>query len=218
MLNWLARYAPLRDTLLDGGGRPRTSILDVGCGCHGLACAFPEVPFAGTDVLFPFALAPTMVGVRSAPGPLPFADGAFGTVLCLDVLEHIPPADRTPFVAELARVAAERVIVACPSSEAQFVDDFLRDVLRPTPVWLAEHDDCGLPTPAAIARLRERGRGLRRARAAEPATACWRCSSRWPTRCRSSPAWPPRSTAGTATSGTRCWAPPPSASRPARRG
>ncbi len=152
MLNWLARYAPLRDELLDASGSPRASILDVGCGCHGLACAFPGVPFAGTDVLFPFALTPEMVGVRCAPGPLPFADGAFGTVLCLDVLEHIPAADRPAFVVELSRVAAERVILACPSSEAQFVDDFLRGLLRPTPVWLHEHDDCGLPTPAEIAR------------------------------------------------------------------
>jgi hypothetical protein len=151
VLNWLARYAPLRDTLLDEDGRARSSILDVGCGCHGLACAFPGVPFAGTDILFPFALTPEMVGVRNAPGPLPFCDNAFGTVLCLDVLEHIPHDDRAAFVVELTRVAAERVILACPSSETQFADDFVRDVLRPTPVWLMEHYACGLPTPGAIA-------------------------------------------------------------------
>jgi hypothetical protein len=151
MLNWLARYAPLRDTLLDGDGRARTSILDVGCGCHGLACAFPGVPFVGTDILFPFELTPEMIGVRGTTDGLPFEDGAFGTVLCLDVLEHIPPADRAPFVTELTRVAAERVILACPSSEAQFADDFVRDVLRPMPVWLEEHYACGLPTPDEIA-------------------------------------------------------------------
>ncbi|HEU4657948.1 MAG TPA: class I SAM-dependent methyltransferase [Capillimicrobium sp.] len=152
MLNWLARYAPLRDTLLDERGRARSSILDVGCGPHGLACAFPDVPFVGTDVLFPHRVAPTMTAVRSRPGPLPFADASFGTVLCLDVLEHIPGPERAGFVAELARVAADRVILACPTSEAQAIDDFLRAQLgEPMPTWLAEHYACGLPTPAEVA-------------------------------------------------------------------
>jgi SAM-dependent methyltransferase len=156
MLNWLARYAPLRDLLLADDGRPRTSVLDVGCGPHGLACAFPEIPFVGTDVLFPGAVAPTMVGVRSRPGPLPFADGAFGTVLCLVVLEHVPSAERAGFVAELTRVAAERVILACPSDEAQGMDDFIRALVgEPMPVWLAEHYECGLPSPKQIARCSE---------------------------------------------------------------
>jgi hypothetical protein len=153
MLNWLARYAPLRDLILDDAGRPRTSVLDVGCGPHGLACAFPQVPFVGTDVLFPSAVAPTMVGVRSRPGPLPFADGSFGTVLCLDVLEHIPGPERAGFVLELTRVAAERVVLACPSDEAQGVDDFVRSLTGdPMPDWLAEHYECGLPTPREIGR------------------------------------------------------------------
>lgn len=169
MLNWLARYAPLRDVLLDGDGRPRSSVLDVGCGPHGLSCAFPDVPFAGTDVLFPHAVAPTMVAVRSRPGPLPFADGAFGTVLCLDVLEHVPRADRAGFVDELARVAAERVILGCPSSETQPVDDFLRAVLGdPPPTWLAEHDACGLPEPAEIATLAQAPAGF----TARPLATC----------------------------------------------
>jgi len=153
MLNWLARYAPLRDLLIDDDGRARTSVLDVGCGPHGLACAFPEVPFVGTDVLFPSPVAPSMVGVRSRPGPLPFADASFGTVLCLDVLEHIPGPDRAGFVAELTRVAAKRVILACPSDEAQVVDDFVRSLTGdPMPDWLAEHYECGLPTPDEIGR------------------------------------------------------------------
>lgn len=151
MLNWLARYAALRDVLLDADGAPRGSILDVGCGPHGLACAFDGVPFVGTDVLFPVPVDPSMVAVRSRPGPLPFADRAFGTVVALDVFEHVPADQRGPFVLELARVAAERVIVGCPTTEAQGVDDFLRRQLgHPMPVWLAEHYECGLPTPEEL--------------------------------------------------------------------
>jgi hypothetical protein len=158
MLNWLARYAPLRDHLLDERGRPRASVLDVGCGPHGLACAFDDVPFVGTDVLYAHRVAPTMVAVRSRPGPLPFADGAFGTVLCLDVLEHVPAEQRPGFVLELGRVAAERLILGCPTSEAQPFDDFLRGQLgEPMPLWLAEHYECGLPTPEEV---RDRVRAL----------------------------------------------------------
>lgn len=152
MLNWLARYAPVV-ALLRTDPDP-VSILDVGCGPHGLACAM-DGEFAGIDVSFPHAVAPAMHAVRSRPGPLPFADGAFHTVVCLDVLEHIPGPDRDAFVAELARVAAARVILACPSSECQPLDDHMAAMLgaggRPLPEWLSEHYDCVLPTPEAIA-------------------------------------------------------------------
>jgi hypothetical protein len=152
VLNWLARYAPVV-ALLRGDPEP-VSLLDVGCGPHGLACAM-DGEFAGIDVLFPQPVAPAMHAVRSRPGPLPFADGAFDTIVCLDVLEHIPGPDRDAFVAELARVAARRVIVACPSSECQTLDDHMAAMLgtggRPLPEWLAEHYACGLPTPEAIA-------------------------------------------------------------------
>ena len=96
-----------------------------------------------------------MVGIRCRPEGLPFRDDAFGVVLCLDVLEHVPAAERAGFVQELARVAAERVILACPSSEAQAIDDLLVTTFQTAgtalPSWLTEHYDCGLPTPDEIA-------------------------------------------------------------------
>jgi SAM-dependent methyltransferase len=155
VLNWLARYAAVIDQVVDAEGRARTSVLDVGCGPHGLACALDGVPFVGVDVEFPQPVAPTMVGIRCRPEGLPFRDDAFGVVLCLDVLEHVPAAERAGFVQELARVAAERVILACPSSEAQAIDDLLVTTFQTAgtalPSWLTEHYDCGLPTPDEIA-------------------------------------------------------------------
>jgi SAM-dependent methyltransferase len=155
VLNWLARYAAVIDHVVDADGHARTSVLDVGCGPHGLACAVDGVPFVGVDVEFPQPVAPTMVGIRCRPEGLPFRDGAFGVVLCLDVLEHVPAADRAGFVRELARVAAERVILACPSSDSQAIDDLLVTTFQTAgtalPPWLTEHYDCGLPTPAEIA-------------------------------------------------------------------
>jgi hypothetical protein len=155
VLNWLARYAAVIDHVVDADGNALTSVLDVGCGPHGLACAVDGVPFVGVDVEFPQPVAPTMVGIRCRPESLPFRDGACGVVLCLDVLEHVPPADRAGFVRELARVAAQRVILACPSSDAQNIDDLLVTTFQGAgtalPPWLQEHYDCGLPTPAEIA-------------------------------------------------------------------
>ena len=50
MLNWLARYAAVIDHVVNADGRARTSVPDVGCGPHGLACAVDGVPFVGVDV------------------------------------------------------------------------------------------------------------------------------------------------------------------------
>jgi SAM-dependent methyltransferase len=151
MLNWLTRYTPAALAALHDAG----SILDVGCGPHGLACIAPDVPFVGADVAFDGEPAPSMVAVVLEPGPeLPFPDDAFDTVLCLDVLEHVPPAQRAPFLRELARVAARRVVLACPTEGAQPLDDLLRARLgTPQPSWLVEHGECGLPTHDELAEL-----------------------------------------------------------------
>ena len=155
MLNWLTRYAPAMAALEEAGDPG--SILDVGCGPHGLSCVRPEQPFVGLDIEFTGPPAPTMTAFRAAPGPIPFEDGAFDTVLSLDALEHVPRADRGAFVGELARVAAGRVLLACPSAAAQPLDDLLRLSFArrgiAIPSWLEEHGEHGLPTSEEIAGL-----------------------------------------------------------------
>jgi SAM-dependent methyltransferase len=153
MLNWLTRYAPAMAALEELG--ELGSILDVGCGQHGLACVRPDLPFVGLEIEFAGPPAPTMVPFQFAPGPLPFKDSSFDTVLCLDALEHVPRPDREGFVQDLARVAARRLLVACPSTAAQPMDELLYRSFQQrgiaTPSWLAEHFEHQLPTSEEIA-------------------------------------------------------------------
>src|SRR5690349_20051417 len=123
MLNALCRYAPVVTDLGDG----EASVLDVGSGPFGLAQALPERRFAGVDIEFLAPPTATMVPVRMAPGPLPFADAAFDVVISLDALEHVPPPARPGFVAELCRVSADRVLLSCPVDEGEWIDQVLRE-------------------------------------------------------------------------------------------
>ena len=78
-------------------------ILDVGCGALGLRELEPELEITGTDI----APAPSYPGPfvqADASEGLPFADGEFDLVYCSSVIEHVPPARRAAFAAELRRV------------------------------------------------------------------------------------------------------------------
>jgi|SRR5271166_977882 len=108
-----ARFFPLAQ--LPAGA----SVLDVGCGALGLRALVgdrPVEPSASGDGPVAVGLDITGLDVReqpSYPGPfvrgdpsegLPFADGAFDLVYCSSVIEHVPPARRSAFAAELRRV------------------------------------------------------------------------------------------------------------------
>jgi len=83
---------------------PDARILDVGCGTLGLRALEPDRDITGVD----------LVERPSYPGPfvvadaterLPFADGEFDLAYSSSVVEHVAPADRAAFAAELRRVA-----------------------------------------------------------------------------------------------------------------
>jgi SAM-dependent methyltransferase len=79
------------------------TVLDVGCGVLGLRAQEPELAITGLDI----AQRPTYPGpfVRAdAADGLPFADDAFDLVYCSSVVEHVAPARRAAFAAELRRV------------------------------------------------------------------------------------------------------------------
>jgi SAM-dependent methyltransferase len=79
------------------------SVLDVGCGVLGLRAQEPDLDITGLDALDQPAYPGPFVRADPADG-LPFADDAFDLVYCSSVIEHVPPARRGAFAAELRRV------------------------------------------------------------------------------------------------------------------
>ncbi|MCP9490683.1 MAG: class I SAM-dependent methyltransferase [Solirubrobacteraceae bacterium MAG38_C4-C5] len=79
-------------------------IVDIGCGRLGLRAHEPDLDVTGVDV----APRPEYPGpfVRAdATDRLPFEDGAFDLAYCSSVVEHVEPARRARFAAEVRRVA-----------------------------------------------------------------------------------------------------------------
>ncbi len=153
-LNWLARYVPLKPRLDE---QARRSLLEVGSGYRGLGVLL-DSPFVGVDVGFSAPAVPPMIAMEYDGQRLPFADGAFDTVVSMDTLEHVPPAQRGPFLDELLRASAARVLVGFPAgAEGREADRLLAQVFQArggaAPTWLGEHDALGLPEAAEVEAL-----------------------------------------------------------------
>ena len=86
-------------TGLDEGAR----VLDVGCGVLGLRALEPGRDITGVDLADQPAYPGPFVRADAAAG-LPFDDRAFDLVYCSSVIEHVAPARRAAFAAELRRV------------------------------------------------------------------------------------------------------------------
>ena len=83
---------------------PAMRIVDVGCGALGLRALAPELDVTGVDVIARPGYPGPFVRADAAEG-LPFGDGEFDLAYCTSVIEHVPPARRAAFAAELRRVA-----------------------------------------------------------------------------------------------------------------
>ena len=92
---------------------------------------------------------------------LPFADGAFDALSAMDVLEHIPPEDRSRFMEELFRVSTGPVFLSVParSRDLEEAEGLLSDLIEETHgavhQQLLEHRTLGLPGKEEIKRVFE---------------------------------------------------------------
>ena len=107
------RYQPIVEAL---AGRPHVRrILDVGCGSKGGVTAYLRRPACGVDLTFDLERVrhhPLLTPLVSSGAALPLAAGTMDAVLCLDVLEHLPPAARRGVLAEMMRVLADDGLLA----------------------------------------------------------------------------------------------------------
>lgn len=70
------------------------------------------------DLTAPQVDAPGVMAVAANGAALPFADGAFDTVLCAEVLEHVAPEETLQRLCrEICRVAAREVIIGVPDKQ-----------------------------------------------------------------------------------------------------
>lgn len=86
------------------GASPHSRIVDIGCGRLGLRAHEPDLDVTGVDVA-PRPEYPGPFVMADATDRLPFEDGAFDLAYCSSVIEHVEPARRAHFAAELRRVA-----------------------------------------------------------------------------------------------------------------
>jgi len=143
-------------------GRFQLRILDVG-GFHLTREGRPLLPvthFLPSDFTVTTDLADGIPPnyVRASGVTLPFQSEAFDLVVTCDALEHVPPADRAAFVAELLRVASHCVLLIAPfySEPARHAERIVRQHLIARSCahrQLEEHFEHGLPSAEDLRAL-----------------------------------------------------------------
>jgi len=103
------------------------AVLDIGCRDGGLRrWLLPGVRYQGMDITPEFA-GPDIV-IRDVSDGIPFADGAFDHVFCIEVLEHVP----NPFgaLAEMHRVLRPGGVLVLSVPNPYHVKELIWNLLR----------------------------------------------------------------------------------------
>lgn len=140
------RYQVTLDVLRLLGLNAGVDVLEVG-GAPGPIEAF--LPECEVVVLDRFGSKPGRF-VRADGARLPFPDAAFPVVVCLDTLEHVPPADRPALLRELRRVSSAAIVVSAPFAgpDVRLAEEALGEFIRHRLgdfATLDEHAEHGLP-------------------------------------------------------------------------
>ncbi|MEA2464193.1 MAG: hypothetical protein QOJ98_1940, partial [Acidobacteriota bacterium] len=141
--------------ILSGEGSGTLTLLDVGSGPVALTEVFVSPRFDIVRADISRFDDPSIVLLH--PGePLPFEDGAFDVAVAIEVLEHLPPAQRPSLIRELQRVSRQATIVCCPIDTPEVVEAerqfsaWAQAVSGRDVGFLVEHDEHGLPDAAEV--------------------------------------------------------------------
>lgn len=149
MINWIVRYSKILKKypqLFD----PDVSILEVGCGGNGIA-PYLKRKVVGLDKTFPENISEYVDPVIGSVTGMQFADSSFDIVICVDMLEHIYNEHRRKAISEIIRVARKKIIISSPIGNVALAGDqhlhrSLSAIHCPTPDWLTDHLNHGLPS------------------------------------------------------------------------
>ncbi len=119
---------------------PNDVILDAGGGSYGIRIFLPNVSVINADI----NATGDAGGLQVDLSCLPFSEEQFRLTTCIDVLEHLSPANRKQTIGELVRVTREALCVSFPAGRmARQVDKAFREMLarrnKTEPEWLSEH-------------------------------------------------------------------------------
>ncbi len=117
---------------------PRGALLDVSTGrgeTLDIAADIGFKPVQGTEVV-PDLIDGLLV-VHAYAHDLPFGNGAFDTVTCFDVLEHLIEDDLLPALREFRRVAKSHIILSASEIPCAWRGRELHISRRPASDWLA---------------------------------------------------------------------------------
>ena len=146
-----SRYGALTRALRATLGPGRWRVLDVGDGSGYLLAFDGGFDAVALDLQVAPDPLPGSVRVIGDGARLPWADGTFDAVVSSDTLEHVPPAARPSFIAELARVSRDVVVLAAPfdtpgvAGAEELVRRFALLVTSRAQDQLEEHLENGLP-------------------------------------------------------------------------
>lgn len=82
---------------------------------------------ANPEVMYNFPPHPQIARMMGDLCGMPFADNQFATVVCISVIEHLPPTYQYRAMVELCRVARERVVITADISNPEILAEFVKE-------------------------------------------------------------------------------------------
>lgn len=142
------RYLPVV-TAIKQADLAQAKILEVGSGSLGIIPYFRK-PIAGLDIDFSGPSTQLLTKIKGSAESLPFRKNSYDAVICVDVLEHLPPQNRQKAIYEILRVAQKLAVIVVPvgnlsQNQDKELEILWRKLFNEPNQFLAEHVKYGLP-------------------------------------------------------------------------